>query len=828
MNTSSPRATESLYQAKPQRLKNSKTKHFLFLAVIGLIVLSSACGRRRTHVQLTLPRIPPATQTQSTEPPPNSPSPSHPKPSDSQNAPDVPVAEPSATQTDAETSTADVSRGPTIRIGLMTSASEIRISSSGNFYFMAKTPEADRQLVQGEVRIRVESAAGASVPAYKIQVAAFKQAENAEGLKKKLAGTFDVPVFIHNNSSGGTRQVRVGNFSNRKEAEDFLKTLVASGYRDAYIITESVANGSSKTTLALRGPGKLFNLSQSGFLFLPSTGANFLCVDGKPYRGLLDIILNDRGSITVVNQLAMEDYLLGVVPAEINPTKYPEFAALAAQSIAARSYALFNMGKYRSEGFDLTDDTNTQVYFGASGEKKETSDAVRRTSGLAVYYKDKVIEALYMSTCGGKTEDSSNVFGTPPVPYLKSVFCAIDSGPEKGEIIIEGKHALEQTFVTDDGTVANRNVEFAQVLGLIGSGVQISQEFLSAPIERDEAVHWIEKARKVAHKDSHRNPRPKDDITTRSGFIRYAAESFFDTETIKKRISKRDVEYFTGNLKDGSSLSEADLYALTYLMQNGLWRPYADNTIRPDDTIRRGDALSLLLRWVESSHPEVLRKGTFMEADSQNADSEGDSRISVKWGNRARDFRLSEKPYLFRQDQDRITPVNSLRIIGNEKMAFHVNESGAIDFLEIELNPTGTASDRHSPVSTWEVTIKRSAMAEKLRSLAGNIGEFEDLKPYKLGNSPRVVQIQVIGSSGSKVINGNRVRGALGLKDTWFTIAREYDPNGKIESFTFYGRGWGHRVGLCQTGAFGMARAGRSYEEILKTYYTGVEIRKAY
>ena len=161
-------------------------------------------------------------------------------------------------------------------------------------------------------------------------------------------------------------------------------------------------------------------------------------------------------------------------------------------------------------------------------------------------------------------------------------------------------------------------------------------------------------------------------------------------------------------------------------------------------------------------------------------------------------------------------------------MAFHVNESGAIDFLEIELNPTGTASDRHSPVSTWEVTIKRSAMAEKLRSLAGNIGEFEDLKPYKLGNSPRVVQIQVIGSSGSKVINGNRVRGALGLKDTWFTIAREYDPNGKIESFTFYGRGWGHGVGLCQTGAFGMARAGRSYEEILKTYYTGVEIRKAY
>jgi stage II sporulation protein D len=78
------------------------------------------------------------------------------------------------------------------------------------------------------------------------------------------------------------------------------------------------------------------------------------------------------------------------------------------------------------------------------------------------------------------------------------------------------------------------------------------------------------------------------------------------------------------------------------------------------------------------------------------------------------------------------------------------------------------------------------------------------------------------------VLNGYKVRNALNLKDTWFTLAREYNPDGSIASFTFHGRGWGHGVGLCQVGAFGMARAGRGYEEILKTYYTGVQIRKAY
>jgi stage II sporulation protein D len=77
-------------------------------------------------------------------------------------------------------------------------------------------------------------------------------------------------------------------------------------------------------------------------------------------------------------------------------------------------------------------------------------------------------------------------------------------------------------------------------------------------------------------------------------------------------------------------------------------------------------------------------------------------------------------------------------------------------------------------------------------------------------------------------MNGYKVRSALGLRDTLFKISRAVSADGNIKSFTFHGRGWGHGVGFCQVGAFGMARAGCSDEEILKTYYQGVEIRKAY
>lgn len=87
---------------------------------------------------------------------------------------------------------------------------------------------------------------------------------------------------------------------------------------------------------------------------------------------------------------------------------------------------------------------------------------------------------------------------------------------------------------------------------------------------------------------------------------------------------------------------------------------------------------------------------------------------------------------------------------------------------------------------------------------------------------------RVVGSRRSVVLLGYRVRGALDLKDTLYTITREHNPDGSIAKFTFHGRGFGHGIGLCQVGAFGMARAGRSHEEILKHYYQGVEIRKAY
>jgi len=102
-----------------------------------------------------------------------------------------------------------------------------------------------------------------------------------------------------------------------------------------------------------------------------------------------------------------------------------------------------------------------------------------------------------------------------------------------------------------------------------------------------------------------------------------------------------------------------------------------------------------------------------------------------------------------------------------------------------------------------------------------------DLVPRRLGVSGRVVELAVEGTTGELVLKGLKVRWGLGLRENLFVINRERDARGAVERFVVTGKGWGHGVGLCQVGAFGMALAGSSYEDILKHYYTGVQLASA-
>jgi stage II sporulation protein D len=78
-----------------------------------------------------------------------------------------------------------------------------------------------------------------------------------------------------------------------------------------------------------------------------------------------------------------------------------------------------------------------------------------------------------------------------------------------------------------------------------------------------------------------------------------------------------------------------------------------------------------------------------------------------------------------------------------------------------------------------------------------------------------------------KTLKGGKIRSALRLREQLFVINKKYSGN-QVTGYTFTGRGWGHGVGMCQYGAYGLAKMGVKYDEIIKHYYTGVDVAKAY
>jgi stage II sporulation protein D (peptidoglycan lytic transglycosylase) len=150
-----------------------------------------------------------------------------------------------------------------------------------------------------------------------------------------------------------------------------------------------------------------------------------LQVDGRSYRGDVTLLSGAPGRITAVNIVALEDYLLGVVPKEM-----PSIAleALKAQAVAARTYAIANLESQSSRGFDVYGSTQDQVYGGAAAEDSMASRAVRDTRGQIVTYGGAPIMAYYHSTCGGRTAAVDRVWSKPPAPYLQSVSDARPGG----------------------------------------------------------------------------------------------------------------------------------------------------------------------------------------------------------------------------------------------------------------------------------------------------------------------------------------------------------------------------------------------------------------
>lgn len=149
----------------------------------------------------------------------------------------------------------------------------------------------------------------------------------------------------------------------------------------------------------------------------------FIHIDGRAFRGEVDIIRKDNMKIMAINRVPLEEYLYGVLYNEVSH-RWP-IEAIKAQAIAARTFALYQARQNKLQDYDLTNDIYSQVYSGATSERWSTTRAVKLTVGEILTYQGDIFPAYYHATCAGHTEDASNLWAVdlPPLKGVECQFC---------------------------------------------------------------------------------------------------------------------------------------------------------------------------------------------------------------------------------------------------------------------------------------------------------------------------------------------------------------------------------------------------------------------
>ena len=206
----------------------------------------------------------------------------------------------------------------------------------------------------------------------------------------------------------GEYRVLYGSFGSREVAEKRIDLFRLKG--------ECYYAGDNALLLKDSAPVMLFD-DPRGVALLPENGGGkpSFHFDRNSYYGGVRFTSWENGRMNVVNYVGLEDYVKGVIPYEMSAS-WP-YEALRAQAICARTYVVFNQNAYEEYDFDLTDDTESQVYRGY-GEANDTTDAaVDSTAGQFVRYRGKICDIYYFASSGGASEDGKNVFGVNE-PYL--------------------------------------------------------------------------------------------------------------------------------------------------------------------------------------------------------------------------------------------------------------------------------------------------------------------------------------------------------------------------------------------------------------------------
>lgn len=747
-------------------------------------------------------------------------------------------------------------REPSVRIGLETNARSVAITTTDSSLVALSNGDANKILAVNRISVSARAYRPPVIDIYQFEIQNIETQAEAEAIAKDVREATGEKVFVSLDTKTNTWRVRIGEAKETiEEANAFKNGLAERGFADIAIVTEKkvqpsdealalseqnrtnqnpknenrslvTPTGSSQPTnpnaildanvkeIIISGTSDAAKFSSFKPISFGSVNERAVPVrlNGKAYRGRIEVFVNSRGTLTVVNVVPVEDYLLGVVPKELG---LPSMEAQKAQAVAARTYAIANIGGFGNQGFDLLPTVWSQVYGGVSAETAMGTQAVLQTRGIVATYKGKPINALYTSTCGGRTENSGNIFDFDE-PYLRGVECSLEGRRYFEPFLIKSSRELPKIENENQLETVRIFSQFA-VNGFVMATNRFSDEWFETPPTEAELRSWLNQISARFGK-----PAPAFSYQTVKGieFANFLASMLYAEGEAELKLTESDINYHL-SFADGNDIDKDKRAKIAMLFRDGWLSLYPDSNFHPHRPMPRNRFLRLI--------QNIYAKRKWLPAMQTGvANPTADGKLVLKTGRTERQISVNPNVFLFRQFGDQFYQVKEVTLVGGENISFFTNAAGEVIYLEVKPTETPTVAERMSPFTFWNANLSASAMLTNLSRYVRGIGTLYDVNITKIGFSRRPIELEIIGSNGVKTLKGGKIRSALRLREQLFIMNKRYDGNGRVISYSFTGRGWGHGVGMCQYGAFGLGKMGVKYDAILKHYYSGIDLTKAY
>ena len=207
------------------------------------------------------------------------------------------------------------------------------------------------------------------------------------------------------------------------------------------------------------------------------------------YFGPFSIQPDAYGSWTLVEHVPIERYLNGVVPYEIG-SNAPE-AALAAQAVLARTWAIANSHRFKVDGYNLCSDTQCQVYNDPAKANQKIKTAIKKTAGKILTWNQKPINTVYHATNGGVMASVDEAWSTNPVPYLHMRLDGPKHWSSKVNLPLSNEKYLKSFLSSDSNAFGsdhplfrwNRTLESSEISKQLKQAKKISSSFFSKEIK---------------------------------------------------------------------------------------------------------------------------------------------------------------------------------------------------------------------------------------------------------------------------------------------------------------------------------------------------------